>query len=390
MTVRGALAICLAVCMAGLAAGRTAAQSTPDLYFLAIGSGAIRDTSGVSLPEAENSARHVALALQRSGARHGILLTSKGTGNFVTRDDIYDAIFDLKSKIREDRSEAPRILLYFMGHGVGDPIVSTLYMLPGDIEDQRTTLRQSTALSLIHQSVYNFDLIATLVFFRTPEAYRKFDEFIPSDFMIDPNRPGDSVRTMLMQIRAMLQSGGRLRDRLKSREWTVENTFGGAPAVPFVLILDNCYQSIEQDTVQQAPIVGRLMSRWLAELSDSGLVYYASRPGELAWPVIVTDDLPHGPLAGEKVGPLALRLLDTLSVYSQGAPLSVFRESFEGSPVQIKSSFAERAAGAGPSRPAPNPFSPQPQAFDTELFAAPFFRAASGNTLDTRLGSAGD
>lgn len=176
-----------------------AAEALPtELYYLAIGS-----QHYVALPPSApvhwetvaapvNSAERVANLLQEAGAKFGIVLTSNAS-HAVTTNDVKQALVDLKTRIRRDRSKSPLIVFYYMGHALGDTYTETLYLAPGDL-DLKAAPSQSTVGVLARSSLSNLDIISSLEGFRLPESMAFEDGFFPSNLYFDPASPDDMAR----------------------------------------------------------------------------------------------------------------------------------------------------------------------------------------------------
>ncbi|MDV4169676.1 hypothetical protein [Rhodovulum sp. FJ3] len=338
----------LAVSMGPSLAQRPSPQAEdPDLYFLAIGSEhyryVIENVTSLPTPDQQallasiegprNSARRVADALIQSGARDGILLLSEGPDQMVTRDDVYLAITDLKRMIREDLQADPdlnpRIVFYFMGHGIGDTASRSLYMLPGDLTFNGAA-SQTFTIRLIKRSIWAWDVLSALVYFRSDDSMRHFDDFYPSQLMPDITDPADAF--------AVLRRQNELQTIDASRRAQGAYREDGNPPVPFLVLLDNCYGDVAQDLTdipQLSGLVGMfslMVDMNFGELLDEALTYYATAPGNSIRPVADPAD------RTQNIGPLALHFvtyLASLKAVEAAPTLGDIRAAFENSPSPV-------------------------------------------------------
>lgn len=356
------------------------------LYFIAIGSQdyAYADRAfdhpfeRVFAPE--HSAKRVAEQLLRAGATYGILLTSDADGKpgigRVSREDIYRALFDLKARIRKDQASNPRILFYFMGHGLGDAPTKFGYLIPGNLVFERMA-SQTYVFRLLRYAVPDFDVIAALATFRLAAPMAYLDEFAPTQVMPDPSSLAD---VMKKTARANELTQKDEANRVAGR-YPVEGT---AP-VPFIVLFDNCYGGIVADligTTEASPIARTLfenMERDMAETQSDGLVAYATTPGSAVgdYPDPAYADADEPPL----VGPLAARLFEVMNGRHEGEAISLrqFRDRYFA-PTSLRSQ--------GSSIDLPRPYSVNSTI--SEVLDAPFFpafRPASTGFLETRTGS---
>lgn len=305
-----------------LLAGPVLAQNRPappdgpaELYFLSVGIGEYGlDTANADMPQAEASAELVAQALLAVGARHGIVLRSRASedqfGQIVGRGDIMQALFDLKRRIRADAPVAPRIVVYMMGHGYGDPAVNVMFLAPGDLVLGSEALRQTEITHLVQTSIWNSDVLSALVNFRTHPSMSHFDDFLPSQIMPDLNNPMSGL-AVARRAAEMAEIDERLRS---------EGAYApdGNPPVPYLLMFDNCFGSIEQDLVFDAGWFGRRLERQFSQIMDEGRVYYAAEPGRLARPI----PAPAGVVTEWDLGPVAARFLEVLQTAPRAATLA--------------------------------------------------------------------
>lgn len=288
------------------------------VYFLAIGSQdyAYADPS---YPKAfapvfapEHGAERVAAALLAAGAVHGILLTSDARGNpggnRVSRSDVYAALFDLKARIRRDRAPNPRIVLYYMGHGLGDAATRFAFLVPGNLVFDRDA-DQTYLFRLLKRTNPDFDLISALMSFRSHPSMAYLDDFVPTQVMPDPTSMADVV--------ASARRGMELSSRDEAnRDAGLYPPEGNAP-VPYVLLIDACYGGILQDLMkveEVSPIATELMRKMSDEMKDvqsDGLVVYATTPGNSVgdYPDLATAESEEP----RRIGPLAARLLRAMA-----------------------------------------------------------------------------
>ena len=305
-----------------------------ELYFISVGIETYTpDTNLPHLYGAENSAKLVADALIEAGARKGILLTSKREENerdfAVTRSDIMKAIVDLKAQIRADGATTPRIIFYAMGHGGGDPNIDASFLVPGNQLVTPTNLSQSGVSGLIHTTLWNLDVISSLVYFRSHWSMDYMDDFFPSSTMPNPNDFGAILRGF--------QDQQRRQRIIESRRRNDEYLPGGNPPVPYVVLFDNCFGSIKLDLVADAGSFSTLLRNLIGELNDEGLALYAAKPGTNESSINVPDWI-----EGEGImGPMAARRIDAIDRSKSGQTLVEFRELLlTGDPVGQNQSWA--------------------------------------------------
>jgi len=292
------------------AANRPSPQDRPaSLYFLAIGAEEYdflpsNKVSPVRAPR--NSAKRVADLLLKLGAKDGILLTGNPDqqgSSYVTREDVADAITELKRRIRQDRPAAPRIVVYFMGHGIGDEVGRYLYMLPENFGlAEARSARQTTTLRLIKSTIWNFDLVSALVNFRMHPSMVHFDDFLPSQIMPDMSDRKDAVEA----IRRSQELVEIDEERRATNAYAAE---GNAP-VPYLVLFDNCYGGLTKDLIGSAPRFGALVDSMVSDLETDGIVLYAARPGDVVWDYYDPEAAPDQDDArNDRLGPLAYRLV---------------------------------------------------------------------------------
>lgn len=324
---------CLVWMILGVGVGNAQTNRPPppgggvDLYVLVVGSGEYSGSNGLhDLESAEVSAGLVAEAL-RGIATHVVLLTSRLTepgrpsGHAVTRGDIRRALVELKARIREDAARAPRILVYMMGHGFGDPDLDVLFFIPGDFQGDLT---QVDGLSVIHSTLWNVDLIGAVVTFRTHASMRGWDPLLlPGDAMPDLNAPFESL-SRLRDTQALIAQAERLGAGAPPE---------GNPPVPYVLLFDNCAFSIEDNPVIDARILLPFMQQSFRELVDEGLAYYATEPGTAVTDVPLPDSLPGDARPSDfenpHMGPLGRRLLEILAERTGHSTLADLQRQIE-------------------------------------------------------------
>lgn len=301
------------------------AQSRPSpaigpaqLYFLSIGVETY--TPKTNLPHlygAENSAKLVADALIDAGARKGILLTSKREESerdyAVTRADIMKAIVDLKAKIRADGATSPRIIFYAMGHGGGDPNIDTSFLVPGNQLVTSADLSQSGVSGLIHSTLWNLDVVSSLVYFRSHWSMDYMDDFFPSSTMPNPND--------FSSILKGFQDQARRQQIINSRQRNNDYLPGGNPPVPYVVLFDNCFGSVKLDLVADAGAFRNVLRNLIGDINDEGIALYAAEPGTNESSISVPSWIEGDGL----MGPLAARLIDALDRKNSDESLGDFR-----------------------------------------------------------------
>ena len=290
-------------------------QGPSDLYFLAVGAGNHRDNDFPSLEAAANSARLVARSLSDAGARFGIVLTSKPNGShYVTRRDFLEAMKRLKSKIRRDNSKAPRILVYLIMHGAADDASDYLFMVPDDLVLDQDLVEQKYVFRLAKRSIWNLDILTSLMNFRLDDRLSWLDNFTYSTLLSDKLGPLGNLEQLL---------GLQKLDREFARR---SNTYGTAPfdnaPVPFVLLMDNCTDGVDYTLVKPNPTLDLFGNATNTATLDGGRAFYAVKPGQVATtlelPKILSTEADLIPGIGGRrvrpiVGPLAVHLRNILS-----------------------------------------------------------------------------
>ena len=284
-------------------------QQASDLYFISVGIGEYTQETQdgqAHLRSAEISAKLVSRALIRQGARYGIQITSRLTegsrGYSVTRQDILDAVIDLKDRMRRDRASAPRVIIYIMGHGYGDPDFDLLFLQPGDVAITDGDRSQMGVSHLVQKTVWNGDLLSAAVNFRTHRSMEYMDKFFPSQIMPDLTQPLSGLQTAARaaELQRLSQEAGR----------TIGFLPGGNPPVPFVVLFDNCFVQIQQNIVVDTSFFGSMIQGMWEEIISDGLVFYAAQPGLPQLDIAVPDWIDGQ--RGERMGPLGAALIKVL------------------------------------------------------------------------------
>ena len=286
-------------------------QDRTDVYFVAVGSQHHLDkrfyTNNVPADAPNYSAEFVSDMLMAHGARDGILVVSD-EGHFVGREDIEKALIDIKHIIRKDNSEHPLIFFYYMGHGLGDQYNNLLYLPPGNLRFHGG-FNQTYMVKLLKSAMSNYDIICSLVMFRNHFSMAHWDSVFASDLILDMSDPVDMMQTMELQM--------RLNDIDSVNRNEGNYLPGGNPAVPFVVLFDNCYGDIVQNLtgsddakggyqegMQQTVLspMQDIILQEFAELQTEGLVLYAVKPG------MEVRDYTDPSSEGYRIGALAWRL----------------------------------------------------------------------------------
>lgn len=285
-------------------------QNASDLYFISVGIGEYQqgtENAQRHLVSAEISAKLVSQALLKSGARYGIQVTSRLSegqrGYQVTRKDLTTAITDLKRKMRRDGASAPRVVVYIMGHGYGDPKFDLLFVQPGDVDVGDSSRSQLGVSSLVQATLWNGDLLSAAVNFRTHPSMYYLDDFFPSQIMPDLTRPLSGLNTALraQQLQDLEQRAAR----------EIGFPEEGNPPVPFVVLFDNCFNQIEEDIVVDAQFFGGLIQGLWDQIISDGLVFYAAQPGKSETDLSIPDWI-EGASPSEEMGPLGAMLIKVL------------------------------------------------------------------------------
>lgn len=299
----------------------------------------------------EHSARRVAEAFAEAGAAHVTLLTSDAEGapgeRMVTREDVRGAITALRRRVRDDAPSDPRLVFYFMGHGLGDEAGRYAYLIPGDLVFDRV-VGQPETLPMILSAVWNLDVVSALVNFREHDSMRHFDDVFASEIV--PLGLFDEPR-----IRGRRQEMDRIHEeRLREGAYLP----GGNPPVPFVALFDNCYGDVVQDLTGIAavkPLTGvvqLLVDAAIAELHTDGLALYAAAPGGRVTDVPDTEVPRRGDGGFERIGPLALHLVSVLGE-QQSEPMTMtrFGAAFGAEGADAFDSVVRDAGGFGDWKP---------------------------------------
>lgn len=356
------------------------------LYFVAVGSQdyALADPkrSDAFAPvfAPENSARRIAETLLAAGAAHGILLTSDALGApgraRVTREDVLTAVVDLKARIRRDGAANPRIVFYFMGHGLGDRVSAFLYMLPGDIVFDAQASQAFTS-RLLKRTVSDLDIVSALAGFRVHPSMAHLDRLFPTRVMGDPLDAAD-MRAATTFARDLVAEDEANR---RAGRYPPE----GNPPVPYVVLFDNRYGGVAEDIVRMdtaerlaGPVLADLRAT-MAEAASDGVVLYAVRPGKTAYDYV--DPVPGDGETPRRVGPLALRFLAMLAARSPST-----RTTFGDLRAAMTAPRPARAAVGRVDPPVPHLL----PATDPEILASPVFPQApapTGDRLEVRRGT---
>ena len=300
------------------------------IYYISIGSSHYENLD-MNLPLAKgsnNSARVIAETLDSYGAK-GTLLTSE-EGDLPDREDLRQALFELKQNIREDNPENPFLIFYYMGHGIGDQASRYLY-LPSDVD---TAFAQTNTLDLIHNHVWSYDVITSFVFFRMHPTMEHWDNRFVSDFMpnLTPPLSSSDIVDLLEQFN-MISEFISLDEQYR-REGSYPEE--GNPEIPHLIMFDNCFEGIIADLVDVNKLqeeTGKSffdsimillldeITRMSQEIESVGAVLYAKEPGDRTRATYdppgqeQNPNLPHE----QRIGPLARRFL--LSLQTE-APLT--------------------------------------------------------------------
>jgi hypothetical protein len=161
-------ALCAVFLTATMPSSVAASGSRFDVYLLAVGS-----SDYVSAPAgwhgfgrldgANKSARLVADAFLKAGARRAIVLTSS-SGAYVSAADVSSALRRLKAVALAQHPANPLLVFYFAGHGVSEGLGWNQFLIPGDfvyrkdpktltVEDLRdTTIHAGTLVDALESS----------------------------------------------------------------------------------------------------------------------------------------------------------------------------------------------------------------------------------------------
>lgn len=282
-----------------------------ELYALVIGSGeyAIHPSRG-DLEAAERSADLVGELLRNLGSVHTIVLRSDiiggSLGHAVTREDILFAVRDLKMRIRADSPQSPRIVFYYMGHGLGNSGYQSISILPGNFPlDYRES--ENPLVTTLREGVWDMDILMSLFLFRLDSTTRASDGAFVSDWLA-PLIDGGDINRLMTAVSEMSPA----RD---------------SEIVPFVLLFDNCGTEVPETF----PIEGQagIVVSLLRSFPNRGFSLYAAPPGENAFTVPFEpspsqlDALSYGHIG--QVGPLARSLFEFSFGSEVGVPVSFGR-----------------------------------------------------------------
>lgn len=286
------------ICVAktGVADNEVQSGNAGSVYYLSIGSqfyvqSAKPGVSSFPVRGAQvHSATRVADVLDNNGAVYGILLLSD-KNRFISRDDMRQAIFDLKSRIRNDGAEHPVIVFYVMAHGLGDKASTDLCVVPGNVLLINGSNAQTNRIKFIKSMLcVDEDVVPSLFMFRTHSSMAHWDRVFMSDLMPDLSDLSDVMR--VVKLSAKLQEIDD--DNRRNKKYLARN-----PDVPYVVMIDNCYGGVVSDIIGQN-FVGDAKS----EVEDGGVVLYASHPGDSVGDFPDPDNT-----VVEPVGALARRLI---------------------------------------------------------------------------------
>ncbi|EBA07905.1 hypothetical protein SSE37_01590 [Sagittula stellata E-37] len=299
------------------------------MYFLSIGIGEYVKGNDdlIELRSAEISAQMVAEELIASGASYGIVLTSRlsegKSGHVVTREDIINALIDIKKRMRADNAQSPRLLVYIMGHAYGDPQFDILFVQPGDAVVNPRERSQLGVSALVQKTIWNGDILSAAVNYRTHDSMRYMDDFLPSQIMPDLTRPLSGLETA-MRAQELMQREEQSREQIGFPP-------EGNPPVPFVILFDNCYATIEQDIVVDAAFFSGIVRGMWDDIVSDGLVFYAAKPGTLTTDIPIPKFLSptqEGQSMG-RLGALLIKALRENSAPSFAQLRSAMEEGFQ-------------------------------------------------------------
>jgi len=317
-------------------------EGPPSLYFLSVGIEEYDVSSGLTdLYGAVTSAELVGDALMDAGAKFGIILTSKNEdgvrGHAVTRGDVERAIFKLKSQIRRDQPKAPRIVIYMMGHGVGDEPSGLNFLLPGNLRLNFSAFRQTNVFELPYTTIWNMDILSAAIAFRIHPSMDYMDDFFYSQTFPKGGMPWNISPD---QTRRQDELNKAIADRRREGRYPPE----GNPPVPFIVLFDNCNATVKSDLSIKVPLIFRYQMKALYQnLVNEGLAFYAAPPGSNASTIYVPKRLRKFQATGnyDLMGPLGVRLIDTLRSVGPGASFEKMQQALAANiPVAKDSSWA--------------------------------------------------
>lgn len=315
--------IFVAVIFSSLAIARSPSPSKgpADLYFLAVGGSSYIDPNFESFNAPKNSAILVAKLLRENGARYGILLTdSKNDDTRISRKDFHDALFKLKKKVRNDGSKNARIIIYIVSHGLADATSNYIYMLPGNVSIDPQPVPQNDVFRLAKRSIFSFDILASMMSFRRDARLEHLDDDLPSNRMSD----ADGFKRLIEQSQLEAQYSAYLNQKSTS--------YGNAPfdnaPIPFVVLLDNCYDGFQYELVQPNPVMNLLVQAQYNATLDVGRAYYATQPGQSVATRILPDGLMKDEYKDENslapfIGPLAIHLARAMHNRDPDKPMTL-------------------------------------------------------------------
>ncbi|MEW7009932.1 hypothetical protein [Lentilitoribacter sp. EG35] len=293
-----------------LARSPSPSKGPADLYFLAVGGSSYIDPDFPSFNAPKKSATLVAKLLRENGARYGILLTdSKNDKTRISRKDVYQALYDLKQKIRRDGSKKARVIIYIVSHGLADKVSNYIYMMPGNLNVDPQPIVQNDVFRLAKRSIFNFDILTSMMSFRRDPRFQHLDDDLTSDRMSDAN----GFQRLIEQTQLEAQYSDYLNQKAAS--------YGAAPfdnaPIPFVLLLDNCNDGFRYELVQSNPVMQLMVNAQYSATLDAGRAYYAAKPGEMANTMFIPSDLLKEEYEDKNglspsVGPLAIHLARVL------------------------------------------------------------------------------
>jgi len=155
-----ALAFALALSLSGNPAPARAAAL--NLFYVAVGNSHYRQSSAPGVRSfsdssgGNKSARMVAAALHRIGARGGVLFRSE-EGRFVTRAQVLRALRETIAQAK--KHPKPFIVYYFVGHGISEGVAWNHFSIPGEFVGTPEKMRVETLAQTTLHTADVFDLL---------------------------------------------------------------------------------------------------------------------------------------------------------------------------------------------------------------------------------------
>lgn len=181
-----------------LTEARSPASDKYDIYYLTIGSGYYQyGGQDMQRPEAVSSAMKMASMLHDMGGKGDAPLVST-EGGPVTYLQMSNAIFKLGNDIARDKPKNPLIVLYYMGHGLGDKDTGQFVAL-GD---------------------YKFNMVKSNDkedgVYKVVDIAHELNNINPSEKVLNDEQVNFIIKTKEDSVRKLLPRAEKLKEKLKN------------------------------------------------------------------------------------------------------------------------------------------------------------------------------